>query len=117
SYFQKTVTTTGTNTLSFKWKLSADASDKLVLTDTVNGNTVVLATLTGPTDGWVSTAVTLAAGTHIFKWTYDRTASSAGTPNNNAWVDEVLIQGAPVLGNALSYGNVYNSAVNLPGSI
>ncbi|MDF9832029.1 hypothetical protein M2103_000233 [Ereboglobus sp. PH5-5] len=82
-------TVEGSGTLSFWWKISADAADTLVFatTDLSTALTETPACITGQL-GWEKKIIPIpTTGTHQFGWTFDK--ASAGT-TGAAWVDQVV---------------------------
>ncbi|MFA6610447.1 MAG: hypothetical protein WCT15_06335, partial [Candidatus Omnitrophota bacterium] len=95
SYVEKNINLTQAAKLGFWWKLNGEATDKLKLyidgslkAYELQGNSN---NSSGSVKGWVYVSVSdpLAAGAHTVKWVYDRSNTSSGSTNTNAWVDDV----------------------------
>ncbi|AWI09055.1 BACON domain-containing protein [Ereboglobus luteus] len=82
-------TVEGSGTVSFWWKISADAADALVFatTDLSTALTETPESITGQQDWAKKTIAITTTGTHQFGWTFDK--ASAGT-TGAAWVDQVV---------------------------
>ena len=95
--------------LTFWWRI--DAGDVDVLQLEVDG--IVAATLNGESD-WRQQTVTLPAGDHAVRWTYERNASG-NRRSDAAWLDEVTFTpgpALPVIGSQYSISGVIGQALS-----
>ena len=91
SWLAATVITTGSDTVSFQWKVSS-ANEFDYLRFYLDGTET--RAITGEM-AWGQESFPLTAGTHTLLWSYQKRADSAGAGTDTGWVDQLVVASHP----------------------